>query len=133
MKTGIIQQEITFQSSTNELFELLMDEKKHSQITGGDVSMSREIGGNFSVFDDYCTGFNLEIIPGTKIVQKWRFEEEGWPEDHYSVCTFEFFEQGASTTLKFTQTEIPEHKVIDIIKGWNEFYWERIHEYLTQD
>lgn len=132
MKYKSIHQSVTFDATPNEVYQLLMDAKKHSQITGSKVSMSNEINGKFEVFDGYCHGYNIELIEGKKIVQAWHFAEEGWEENHYSICTFLFEEKSPKTQLIFTQTGVPEHKAEALTSGWKEFYWEPMKEYLKK-
>jgi len=130
MKTEIIEQEIMFDAEPTVLYELLMNQDKHAEITGSNVEMNNKVGGEFSVFDGYCTGHNIELIENQKIVQAWNFVEDGWPEEHYSICTFLFEAVGNKTKLKFTQTGIPAHKKEELEQGWNDFYWQPIKEYL---
>ena len=111
MKTKAIKQTVTFNSSPEKIYDILMNSKKHSEITESDVKMSTKVKGTFNVFDGYCHGYNIELEKGKKIVQAWHFAEEGWPEDHYSICTFTFEKTGNKTKLIFQQTAVPEHKV----------------------
>jgi activator of HSP90 ATPase len=131
MHTGIIKQNIFFKASKQEVYNLLMDEKMHSSFTGSPVIMSSEINGKFDVFDGYCKGHNIELIKNEKIVQAWQFAEDGWDNDHYSICTFVFNEKDGGTELSFTQEKIPNHKVQDLENGWNEYYWEPMMAYLN--
>jgi len=130
MKTGLIHQIIDFKAAPQQIYNLIMDEKLHSIIAGGSVIMSNKVGGEFSVFDGYCTGTNLELINSEKIVQEWNFVEDGWPENHFSKCVFLITKTEEGCSLDFTQTEIPEHKVKDLSNGWNDYYWEPIKQYL---
>jgi activator of HSP90 ATPase len=130
METGVINQSITFECSTQMLYNILMDEKLHSIVTDGLVEMSNEVGGKFSVFDGYCSGYNIELEVGNKIVQAWNFKEDGWPADHYSICTFIFKPISDGCLLTFSQTNIPEHKVEALKEGWTDYYWEPIKTYL---
>ncbi len=130
MKTKSIQQEIIFDCEPAVIYNLLMNQDKHSEITGSEVIMSNELNGQFSVFDGYCEGYNIELIENQKIVQAWHFDEDGWSEDHYSICTFIFEPAENKTKLIFTQTGIPEHKAEELERGWNDFYWQPIKEYL---
>lgn len=97
MKTGTIHQTIVFKATPEAVYALIMDEKKHAAFSNSAVQMSKELKGEFSVFDGYCHGHNIELIEGEKIVQAWHFAEEGWPEDHFSICTFEFQNEGQGT------------------------------------
>ncbi len=132
METGVINQSVTFECSTQMLYDILMDEKLHSIVTDGLVEMSNEIGGKFSVFDGYCSGYNIELEVGNKIVQAWNFKEDGWPSDHYSTCSFILKPIPDGCLLTFEQRNIPKHKVEALKEGWNEYYWEPIKNYLKQ-
>ena len=77
-------------------------------------------------------GYNIELIEGEKIVEGWHFDEDGWPKDHFSICTFYFEPEGNKTILTFPQTGIPEHKADLINTGWIEYYWEPMKETLKK-
>jgi activator of HSP90 ATPase len=133
MKTGSIQQTIAFKVPASKIYELIMDENLHSEITGGEVKMGRNIKDSFTIFDGYCTGYNIELIPGEKIVQAWHFEEEGWPKDHYSICTFNLKNLDDGCLLEFTQTDIPQNNIEALKEGWQTYYWEPMQEYTELD
>lgn len=130
MDTKSIKHSINFSASPEEVYQLIMDSEKHGAFSGSEVIMSNEIDGKFVVFDGYCRGYNIELISGKKIIQAWYFEEDGWPEDHYSICTFSFEPEGSKTILRFEQTGVPEHKVEALSRGWYEYYWEPMEAYL---
>src|SRR5450432_1537043 len=104
MKTKSIKQTVTFTSTPGKVYDLIMDQKKHAAFTGSEVMMDTKADGKFSVFDGYCHGYNIELVEGKKIVQAWNFAEEGWPEDHFSICTFLFEAAANKTKLTFLQT-----------------------------
>ena len=86
MNTKTIRQSVTFKASPHEVYEALMDSKKHSEITDSQANISRQTGGKFSVYGGDIGGVNLELVPGHKIVQSWRYSD--WPEGHYSRAVF---------------------------------------------
>jgi activator of HSP90 ATPase len=132
MKTKSIKQTVTFQGARPmEVYNLIMDEKTHSAFSGSKVKMSQEVNGKFEMFDGYCTGFNIELKEGKKIIQGWHFKEDGWPEDHFSICTFVFVKVPTGTKLTFTQTHIPEHKAETLKNGWKLYYWQPMKAYLA--
>ncbi len=131
MKTGTIKQTASFNASPQEVYELLMDAKKHALVTGSKVKISNKEKGPFVTFDGYCHGFNVELIPGEKIVQAWHFAEDGWPDDHFSICTFEFKKAGKGTKLNFKQVGVPKHKIDALNDGWRDFYWKPMKDYLA--
>lgn len=131
MKTKTIRQTLTFEAKPAEVYELLMNAKKHAAFSGSKVTMSTKPNGVFSVFDGYCTGFNISLVEGKRIVQAWNFKEDGWPDDHYSICTFEFKKAPKGTTLSFKQEYIPEHKAVQLKDGWKLYYWQPMKAYLA--
>ena len=132
MKTKSFKQNVTFDAAPEEVYQLIMNPKAHSAFTGSDVIVSTKVNGKFRVFDGYCSGYNIELVEGKKIVQAWHFEEEGWPEDHFSICTFIFEKTGKKTKLVFEQKGIPEHKVEALKDGWKNYYWEPMKAFLMQ-
>ena len=114
-----------------EVYNLLMDAKQHSAFSGSKVMMSTDIDGKFETFDGYCTGFNIELKEGKKIVQGWYFKEDSWPDDHFSICTFVFEKVPSGTKLNFTQAAIPEHKVDALKEGWKLYYWQPMKAFLA--
>lgn len=126
IKTKAIAQTIQFNAPPSTIYGWLMDSKKHAKVVGGKVKMSNKIKGKFEVFDGYCNGHNIELIKDKKIVQAWHFEEDGWPKDHFSICTFVFEKHPSGCKLKFRQTDIPEHKSKALKEGWKKYYWEPI-------
>lgn len=72
METRKISQSVTLKASPHDVYEALMDSKKHAKFTGGKASISREVGGKFSAFNGYAEGINLQLVPDKKIVQSWR-------------------------------------------------------------
>ncbi len=133
MKIKTIRQTVTFNATPIEVYNLIMDAKKHGAFTGGKVEMSKEVDGKFRVFDGYCHGYNIDLVAGKKIVQAWNFAEDGWPDTHFSFCTFVFKQIGDKTKLSFTQKDVPDHKFDALCKGWKENYWEPMKEFLMNN
>lgn len=130
MKTRTIKQSVTFKASPHDVYEALMDSKKHSQFTGGTAIISREVGGKFTAFDGYSEGVNIELVLDRKIVQTWRASD--WEEGHYSKVTFSLEEIEGGTKLNFIQTGVPQEQYEAISQGWQEFYWTPMKEILEE-
>lgn len=127
MKT--IKQQLTFNTSAPELYEILINPKKLSKIIGGKVSNDQKNGGKFSAYDDYIFGKNVELVPGKKIVQKWSCAD--FPEGHMTDLTIELKKiTDKQTQVTMTQENVPDDFFEDISLGWNEFYWEPIKDWL---
>jgi activator of HSP90 ATPase len=123
MKTKSIKQTVTFDATPDKIYNLIMDQKKHAAFTGSKVIMSTKVKGKFNAFDGYINGYNIELVENKRIIQAWHFAEDGWPDDHYSICTFLLEREGNKTKLDFRQTDVPEHKVESLKDGWKQFYW----------
>jgi activator of HSP90 ATPase len=130
MATKTIKQSVTIKASPHDVYEALMDAKKHAKFTGGKAVISREVGGRFSTFDGYAEGVNLELIPNKKIVQSWRADD--WPEGHYSKAAFVLKEAASGTELNFTQTDVPVEFADDVAQGWQDYYWEPMKKMLEK-
>jgi activator of HSP90 ATPase len=132
MKTKSIRKTITFNATPEKIYNVLINEKEHAAFTGSSVTIEPKVSGKFSVFDGYCHGYNIELTEGRKIVQAWHFKEQGWPEDHFSICTFDIEKAGDKTKLRFIQTNVPEQTADSLRDGWKQFYWDAIKTYLKE-
>ena len=132
VRTKTIRQSVEFEANPHEVYEILIDPVKHSELTGGTAEIVRKVGGRFNAFDSYISGKILELVPDRKIVASWRFEEEGWPKDHYSRATFLFGKTKNGTRLSFTHSGVPESSFEDVSKGWHEYYWTPMKEKLRK-
>jgi activator of HSP90 ATPase len=78
----------------------------------------------FSLFGGNITGNFLEIVPGKKIVQTWRYKQ--WPEGHFSSVEMEFVEKDDHTILKLKQTLVPSNEYDNTNQNWQRYYFESI-------
>jgi activator of HSP90 ATPase len=127
-----INQIVKFYAPAIEIYNLLMDPSQHAEITKGEVNIDPVVGGKFSIFEGYAKGENLELLEGKRIKQKWWFDE-GWPEDFYSICTFDLREnKEGQTVLYFQQSNVPEENHESLSKGWEDFYWLPMREIISK-
>ncbi len=120
MRTRNIRQTMLFKASPHDVYELLMDSRKHSKLTGDKATISRRVGGRFTV-GNYIEGVNLDLVPDQKIVQSWRGTD--WPEGHFSRATFALTAVDGGTRLSFSQSGVPEDFYDAISQGWHDYYW----------
>jgi activator of HSP90 ATPase len=121
VKKNDIKQKVSFNASAHDVYEALMDSKKHAKFTGGPAKISRKIGGKFSVYDGYAAGKNLELMPDEKIVQTWRASD--WDEEDISEISFTFTPTKTGCTVIFTQKNVPSKHLSAIKQGWIDYYW----------
>ncbi|GLT38625.1 hypothetical protein SLA2020_128600 [Shorea laevis] len=121
-----------FSCRAKDLYEILMDENRWKGFTQSNARISKEVGGEFMIFDGSVTGRNLELQDGKLIVQKWRFGS--WPDgiDSTVRLTFDEPEPGV-TTVKLTHTDVPEEDrygnatvVENTERGWRDLIFHKI-------
>jgi activator of HSP90 ATPase len=78
-------------------------------------------GGAITLFGGYITGFNLELVSDTRLVQAWR--SGAWKPGEYSIARFVLEPQGGSTRLTFDHGGFPEDDAAQLAKGWHGNYW----------
>jgi Activator of HSP90 ATPase len=92
-------------------------------MTGGPANMSSELGAEFSAWDEYITGRNLELVPGERIVQSWRTTK--FPEEHEdSILTVTLEERDDGTLLTLSHSNVPEGHVGYEQGGWQQYYFD---------
>eukprot|EP01125_Pyxidicula_operculata_P022597 TRINITY_DN938_c0_g1_i4.p1 TRINITY_DN938_c0_g1~~TRINITY_DN938_c0_g1_i4.p1 ORF type:complete len:205 (-),score=52.04 TRINITY_DN938_c0_g1_i4:182-796(-) len=124
LTTKTFKQKITFHVSSNMLYETLLDQPRVCAFTGGPAKVENKPGTEFFLFDGAVQGIQQDLVPHTKIVQKWRFNS--WPENHYSTVTLSFESAGDRTNLNLVQTGIPSSDYDRTREGWETFFWRRI-------
>lgn len=131
MKTKNLAHTVLIRATPAEIYETLMNEKRHSKFTGARARIQAKAGGAFSCYNDYVTGITLELKPNKRIVQAWR--SEGWPEGYYSIVTFALSKKsGNRTQLRMTQIGIPADDYAKKNRGWKEHYWEPLKGFLEK-
>ncbi len=131
MKSKPIKQKIQFKATSMEVYNLLMQKKKQEAFTGAEAKISNRVGGKFSAWDGYISGKNLELEKGKKIVQEWWCSD--LPEGHFTIVTFSFSVlKNNKTQLEFTQTNVPPNQYDALSKGWIDFYWNPMKQYLEE-
>jgi activator of HSP90 ATPase len=121
MKTKTIKQTATLTATPNEVYDALMDSKKHSKFTGGKCTMSTKVGGKFTAYDGYIHGENLELARGKKIVQSWNSSD--FPAGHFSKTTYNFSKTKTGTKISFTHSGVPDDQFKSVKQGWIDYYW----------
>ncbi len=130
MKTKTLRQSATFKAKPVDVYEALMDSKKHAKFSSSKASISRKVGGKFNAYDNYLEGTNLELKKNKKIIQAWR--AVSWPAGHYSRAVFSLSAVKGGTRISFYQSGIPEPNYESIKKGWIEHYWNPMKKMLEK-
>jgi uncharacterized protein YndB with AHSA1/START domain len=120
----------TIPASPQEIYEAWLDSLGHSEMTGGEASMSDEVGAEVSAWDGYINGRNLELIPGERIVQTWRTSE--FTDEHEdSVISIVLTEVGDGTLLTLEHSNVPDDHRSYEEGGWQSNYFEPMVTFFT--
>ncbi|MEH6937718.1 SRPBCC family protein [Bacillus sp. JJ664] len=126
-----IHQENIFNVSPNEIFQILTESNKFSELTGGaPTEIHNEAGGSFSLFGGMIHGRNIELVENKLIVQAWR--AGNWNEGVYSLVRFELKEHESGTMVILDHTGFPEGQDEHLSIGWIENYWKPLKKYISK-
>ena len=119
-----ITQKVVFKNATaKQLYDLYMDPKKHTLVTGAATRTSGKEGSSFNS-GGYITGKNLRIIKDKLITQSWRAAD--WSKDDLdSIFLLTFEQKGRDAVLNMVHANVPDKHANAIDKGWYTYYWNR--------
>jgi activator of HSP90 ATPase len=130
-KTTSITQKILIPAPPEEVYDALLDSKKHSEFTGSKATGRAEVGAKFTAWDGYISGRILELEKGKRIVQEWVTTE--WPEDYPpSRLELTFNEINGKTELMMVHSDVPTDQKEALEQGWTDYYWKPIKNYFTK-
>lgn len=128
MKVKTIKQKVFVSATPDEVYDAFVDEKKHSAFTGSKATCDPRVGGEFTAWDGYISGKNLELEKAKRIVQEWVTTE--WPEKYPpSKLELTFKKVKGGTEISMIHSEVPTEQADDVAQGWIDFYWEPLKEY----
>ena len=124
-------QKIVFKNTTSKiLYDLYMNPKKHSLVTGAPAVISAKEGTVYSAHGGYITGKNLHLIKDKLIVQTWR--AQGWDKsDIDSTFIINLEQKGNNVVLHAIHANLPDKHSEHIDKGWHDHYWNRWKQHLA--
>lgn len=116
-------------TGAKEIYQTWLDSKGHTKMTGGAASISDKIGADFSAWDGYIKGRNLELEPYKRILQSWRTSQfEAHEED--SQIEILLHEVDGETEFTLIHTKVPESGE-HYKKGWDNHYFQPMKAYFT--
>ncbi|MFZ0392621.1 MAG: SRPBCC family protein [Terracidiphilus sp.] len=136
-----IHQEVIFKAPPKRIYDALTDASQFQKVellSAATSSMNlsshpavihRQPGGAFSLFGNYISGRQIELVPNQRIVQAWRVAS--WNPGIYSIARFELAAHDASTKLVFDHAGFPAGLAEHLASGWHTNYWEPLQKYLA--
>ena len=128
IKKVTIIQSIIVNAKPNDVYDALMDPKKHAEFTGSEAKGNSTIGGRFTAWDGYIEAKNLELEKGKRILQEWVTSD--WPHNFPpSKLELKFSEVNGKTEIKMIHSDVPSTQEKDLRQGWEDFYWKPLKTY----
>lgn len=115
-----IQQQAMIDADPAQVYAVLADAGALSALSGMSGAVGRSAGEEFSAFDGHVVGRQVEMVPGDRIVQTWRFP--AWEPGIYSVVRFTVVAEGGRTRLVIDQHGEPADWHDHIDANWPTFY-----------
>ena len=117
-----------FPVSAQRLYEAWLDSEEHAAFIGGEASIEPKEGGRFTAWGDYISGKILRLETNYLIKMAWRTTEFSKDaEDSIVEVRLEDHKDGTQLTLK--HRNIPARQGDKYKEGWQDFYFEPMHEY----
>lgn len=118
-----IQQTVAFKgASAKQLYNLYMNAKLHSEVTGAPAEISKKAGEAFKAFGGQIKGKTIHVLANKMVVQTWR--AKGWDRkapDSILTLLFQDTEDGAEVNM--VHALVPDDQVAELKKGWSDHYW----------
>ena len=119
----------TFNASAKELYSAWLNSEAHTAMTGGEAITSDKVGEEFSAWDGYIQGKNLELVPHSRIKQSWRTSQFD-SADEDSILELIFSEKEGTTEITLIHSRLAEDGG-HYIKGWDNHYFQPMKAYFT--
>ncbi|HXX87528.1 MAG TPA: SRPBCC domain-containing protein [Candidatus Acidoferrum sp.] len=130
-KATTIKQKVLIPASPDEVYDAFMDAKKHSAFTSSKATSDPRVGGEFTAWDGYITGKNLELEKGKKIVQEW--SNTDFPDNFPpSKLELTFKKTAKGTQISMIHSNVPSEQADELLEGWTEFYWKPLKEFFEK-
>lgn len=119
-------------ASPQQVYEAWLDSDEHTQMTGGQASCDDQVSNQFTAWDEYISGTNLELEAGKLIVQTWRTVQFDPSEpDSTLEVKLEPSDTGTGTKLTLTHSNLPDDGA-HYEQGWIDNYFDPMTEYFSR-
>jgi activator of HSP90 ATPase len=124
-----IHQQAMIAAEPTQVYAVLADADALSALSGMSGTAGRSEGEQFIAFNGNVTGRQIELVPGTRIVQAWRFPR--WEEGVHSIVAFTLAAADGGTRLTIDQHGEPEDWHDHIDTNWPTFYLTPLTEHFS--
>ena len=115
-----ITQQALISAEPAEVYAILADASALSALSGMGGVPGHSAGEEFSAFDGHVTGRQIELVPGERVVQAWRFPQ--WAPGTFSMVSFTLAAAAGGTRLVIDQHGVPDDWHDHVDTNWPTFY-----------
>ena len=128
MKKEALRASCVVPSTPHAVYCAWLDGAQHSAFTGGKAAINANVGANFTAWDGYITGKNIQLDLGRRIIQSWRTSEfpKGSPDSRLEIHFEPVFD---GTRVTILHSDIPEGQGEKYRAGWNDKYFQPMRAY----
>ena len=120
-----IHQEAVIEATPAQVYAYLTSGELFAAATEMPAQVSDREGEPFSLFGGRVEGRQVELVPGERVVQAWRFgsaHPDAWEPGVYSIVRFTLRPEGDATRLVIDHHAIPPEWQQHIESGYPSFY-----------
>jgi len=110
-----------FPVPASEIYSSWLNGDQHAAMTGAPATGKAEIGAEFTAWDGYISGKNMELVSDEKIVQAWR-TTEFMDNDDDSILEIHLKPADGGCELTLIHSRIPDNQP-DYEQGWYDHYF----------
>jgi uncharacterized protein YndB with AHSA1/START domain len=126
----MIELSIILPVSPERIYRAWLDGDQHAAFTGSGATAESVVGGEFTAWDGYISGSNLEFQPYSRIVQLWRTTD--FPQESADSRLEILLEAvGKHTKLTLIHSQIPDGQGEGYKDGWQEYYFTPMLAYFS--
>ena len=113
------------------VYDAWLSGKEHTAMTGSAAKGTAKVGSEFTAWDGYISGKNIELRPPGRILQSWRTTE--FPPDAPDSRLEVLLEEArGGTKITLIHTDIPQGQGASYKQGWIEYYFAPMKEYFSR-
>lgn len=124
-----LRQQVDYAVGPDRIYAALTEADQFASFTGMAAQIDARPGGAFSLFDGLVGGWNLDLVPGQRIVQAWRLTKD-FEEGVYSLVRFDLKPRDSGTRITLNHTGIPPGHYDHLYAGWPPRYWDPLRQFL---
>ena len=121
---------VKFEASAKKIYSAWLNSEGHTNMTGGEATISDNVGDSFTAWDGYIVGKNIALEPNKRIVQSWRTSEFEKNEED-SELEILLNKVDGHTELTLIHKNIPESGE-HYKKGWDNHYFQPMKKYFSK-